>query len=332
MFRNMDQWDKALGLLSIAAFVYSGRDWLLLGAEGIPGLALELGGLALAIAFLWRQQSHAREEQRQLEEEMTDRDRMHAEEALRLRNAGRENLETFRSTLAHSLRMPIAIIQGYAELLSGDMVEDPETQMIYLGKIIQRSRDMSDIVSRQLSSVPGESMTLACSEIDLLELVRQAAADMQTAAQEQRVSIQVLSQEEHLMVEMDAFLLNRTLFNLLENSLKYMGRPGAVTIRVLEEDADTVSILVQDDGMGLSPEEVSRVFEMNYQGSNVGKKQGRGHGLFLVKRAVEAHGGTVSAQSSPGRGMRVALKLPRRQAPDKTVEPGTRKEAAIVTE
>lgn len=137
------------------------------------------------------------------------------------------------------------------------------------------------------------------------------------------MSIQVLSQEERLPVEMDAFLLNRTLFNLLENALKYMGRPGVVTIRVLEEDGETVSIVVQDDGMGLSPEETARVFERNYQGSNGGR--GEGHGLFLVKRAVEAHGGTVSAQSSPGRGMRVALKLPRRQPPEKTEE---EKEAA----
>lgn len=326
MLRNMDQWDKALALLSMVAFAYSAGRWLLLGIAGLPGLALELAGLALAAALLWRRERHAQEVRRYLTAEMKGRDRQHAGEILRLRDAGREELETFRSTLAHSLRMPIAIIQGYAELLSGSVVEDPETQAAYLDKIIQRSRDMSDIVSRQLSAAPGDQITLSCTEIDLLELVRQAASDIQTAAQEQQVSIQVLSQEERLPVEMDAFLLNRTLFNLLENALKYMGRPGVVTIRVLEEDGETVSILVQDDGMGLSPEETARVFEMNYQGSNGGR--GEGHGLFLVKRAVEAHGGTVSAQSSPGRGMRVALRLPRRQPPAKTEEVREEKTAA----
>lgn len=323
MLRNMDQRDKALALLSVVAFAYSAGHWLPLGIAGLPGLGLELAGVALAAALLWRRERRAREARRRLTAEMKSRDRQHAEEILRLRGAGREELETFRSTLAHSLRMPIAIIQGYAELLSGSVVEDPETRMAYLDKIIQRSRDMSDIVSRQLSAAPGDQISLSCTEIDLLELVRQVASDIQTAAQEQQVSIQVLSQEERLPAEMDAFLLNRTLFNLLENALKYMGRPGVVTIRVLEEDGETVSIVVQDDGMGLSPEETARVFEMNYQGSNGGR--GEGHGLFLVKRAVEAHGGTVSAQSSPGRGMRVALKLPRRQPPEKTEE---KKEAA----
>lgn len=312
MLRNMDQWDKALALLSAAAFAYSARRWLLLGVSGLSGLALELAGAALAAALLWRRERHAREARRRLTAEMKSRDCQHAEEVLRLRNAGREELEIFRSTLAHSLRMPIAIIQGYAELLSGSVVEEPETQALYLDKIVQRSRDMSDIVSRQLSAAPEDPMALTCTEIDLLELVRQVASDMQTAAREQGVSIQVLSQEDRLPVEMDAFLLNRTLFNLLENALKYMGRPGVVTIRVLDEGGETVSILVQDDGMGLPSEEVGRIFEKDYQGSNGGS--GRGHGLFLVKRAVEAHGGTVSARSNPGRGMRVALTLPRRQA------------------
>lgn len=327
MLRNMDQWDKALALLSIVAFAYSAGRWLLLGIAGIPGLALELAGAALAAALLWRRERHAREARRHLTAEMKDRDRRHAEEILRIRKAGRGELETFRSTLAHSLRMPIAIIQGYAELLSGSVVEDAETRMAYLDKIIQRSRDMSDIVSRQLSAAPGAQITLTCTEFDLLELVRQVASDIQTAAQEQQVSIQVLSQEERLPVEMDAFLLNRTLFNLLENALKYMGRPGVVTIRVLEEEGETVSILVQDDGLGLSPEETARVFEMNYQGSN--GRRGEGHGLFLVKRAAEAHGGTVSAQSSLGRGMRVALRLPRRQSPVETEEAREEEAAAV---
>lgn len=319
MLKNMDKRDKALAVLAGAAFAYSCRRWLAQGLPGFPGLALELAGIALLIGLLRRRERHAQEVRRHLMSEMRSRDRRHAEELQRLREAGRGKLETFRSTLAHSLRMPIAIIQGYAELLIGSVVEDPETQLAYLEKIAQRSRDMSDIVSRQLSAAPEDQLAISCTEIDLLGLVRQAAADMQAAAKEQQVSIRVLSQAEYLPVEMDAFLLNRILFNLLENALKYMGRPGAVTIRVLEKGG-TVSILVQDDGMGLPPEEAARVFEMNYQGSNGGK--GQGHGLYLVKRAVEAHGGTVSAQGGPGQGMRVTLTLPSRQPPAKRQDPG----------
>ena len=105
----------------------------------------------------------------------------------------------------------------------------------------------------------------------------------------------------------DAYLLNRVLFNLLENALKYMGRPGVITIRIRRQ-GDSVSLLVQDDGMGLPSEETAHIFEPNYQGSNhVG---GQGYGLYLVRRAIEGHGGTVSAQSAPGRGLGISMTLP----------------------
>ena len=105
----------------------------------------------------------------------------------------------------------------------------------------------------------------------------------------------------------DTYLLSRVLFNLLENALKYMGRPGAITIRVLKLESNA-SILVQDDGLGLPAEETAHIFEPNYQGSNhVG---GQGYGLYLVRRAIEGHGGTVSAQSAPGRGMGISITLP----------------------
>ena len=105
----------------------------------------------------------------------------------------------------------------------------------------------------------------------------------------------------------DTYLLNRVLFNLLENALKYMGRPGVITIRILRQ-GDSASLLVQDDGLGLPAKETAHIFEPNYQGSNhVG---GQGYGLYLVRRAIEGHGGTVSAQSAPGRGLGISMTLP----------------------
>ena len=108
-------------------------------------------------------------------------------------------------------------------------------------------------------------------------------------------------------MQADTYLLSRVLFNLLENALKYMGRPGAITIRVLKLESNA-SILVQDDGLGLPAEETAHIFEPHYQGSNhIG---GQGYGLYLVKRTIENHGGTVSAQSAPGRGMGISITLP----------------------
>ena len=169
---------------------------------------------------------------------------------------------------------------------------------------------MTDVMSRQFSS--GERFgQLSYSEIDLIDLVSQAAADIRTAAAEQGVSVQVVSQEVQLMAQVDSYLLNRALFNLLENAIKYMGRPGIVTIRVVQK-GDQVDIQVRDDGLGLAEEEATHIFEANFQGSN--RVRGQGYGLYLVKRTVEAHGGAVSAESGLGRGMSITLTLPLRPA------------------
>ena len=101
MLRNMDQRDKALALLSVVAFAYSAGHWLPLGIAGLPGLGLELAGVALVAALLWRRERRAREARRRLTAEMKSRDRQHAEEILRLRGAGREELEHAYAVTIH---------------------------------------------------------------------------------------------------------------------------------------------------------------------------------------------------------------------------------------
>lgn len=219
-----------------------------------------------------------------------------------------QEMERFRSTLSHSLRMPISIIQGYADLLADGMVEDPEVQKEYLGKISARAQYMSDVIRRQRVGGEGLNRTkLVFDSVDLLELVGQVVRDMKTAAEEVDVRLQVLSSERELVVTADSYLLNRVFYNLLENSMKYMGRPGRITIRLARQEG-TVVVQVQDDGLGMESGEVEHIFEKNYQGSN--RVSGQGFGLFLVKESVEAHGGSVSAKSAPGQGMGITLRIP----------------------
>jgi signal transduction histidine kinase len=208
--------------------------------------------------------------------------------------------------------MPVAIIQGYADLLADGVVTDPDTARDYLQKIRQRAQYITEVMSREFSGTEtADTKQLSYSSFDLLELVRQAAADMRTSASDWTVNIQVIAPVDSLTITADAHLLNRMLFNLLENSFKYMGRPGTVTIRVMPE-GDAVTIIVQDDGLGLPSNEVEHIFERQYQGSNhVG---GQGYGLYLVKRTIECHGGTVSANSNPGQGLRITMRLPMQPA------------------
>ena len=198
---------------------------------------------------------------------------------------------------------------------------DEAVRREYLEKIVQRSQYITDMMSRQFSAETVlDSSRLSCTRMDLLQLVRRAAEDMQAAAAEQGVTIQVVSGGDQLPMVADAYLLNRVLFNLLENSLKYMGRAGVVTILVRQQGEQAV-LQVRDDGMGLSAAETAHIFELRYQGSN--RAGGSGHGLYLVRQTVEAHGGTVSAESDLGRGMRITLQFP--------LQPALTKEDATVS-
>ena len=298
----MKEKDGILTVLVCGAFLGSCGLWLTAGTAGIPGLSA---------AVLLRRRKRMQAAERQDYAAALETRELEYQEAMKNQAvSSRRELEAFRSTLSHSLRMPVAIIQGYAELLEGDVITDPEVRREYLGKIVQRSQYMTDVMSRQFST-DGLFNQLTYSEIDLMDLVRQAAADIRTAASEQGVSVQVVSQEDHLMVQVDSYLMNRVLFNLLENAVKYMGRPGSVTIRVVRK-GEQVDIQVRDDGMGLPEEETAHIFEANFQGSN--HVRGQGYGLYLVKRTVEAHGGAISAQSGLGRGMGITLTLPLRPA------------------
>lgn len=310
----MKKTEQTLTLLTAAAILCGGGLWIAelvtVGASAYIYLGLACAAAAvILLAALWlsyRRRLDAQEQRRR--EALDAMEKKYAQALDEVQARSRAEMDSFRSSLTHSLRMPVAIIQGYAELLTSGVITDMDIAMEYLQKIIQRSQFMTEAISRQSSAAEvADSSKLAYTDLDLMELVRQAAADMQTAAADQGVKIQVVSPEERLPMRADAYLLNRVLFNLLENALKYMGRPGVITLRVLRQEG-TVSILVQDDGMGLATEETARIFEPHYQGSN--HMGGQGYGLYLVKRAIENHGGTVAAQSAPGLGMRISMTLP----------------------
>ena len=310
----MKKSETALILSTAAAMLVGGCLWMIelcqSGTSPVEylGLVCTVAAAGLLAALWYTRRSHLAAQEQCRREELAALEQEHAKALEEMRSQNLTEMDAFRSSLSHSLRMPVAIIQGYAELLSSGVIADPNVATEYLEKIIQRSQYMTEAISRQFSeSDTVDSSKLIFSDLDLIALVRQAAADMQTAAQDQGVKIQVISSEERLPIRADTYLLNRVLFNLLENALKYMGRPGVITIRVLRQEANA-SILVQDDGLGLPSGEIDRIFDPHYQGSNhIG---GQGYGLYLVRRAIEGHGGTVSAQSAPGRGMGISMTLP----------------------
>ena len=215
----------------------------------------------------------------------------------------------FFSEISHSLRMPVSIIQGYAEMMqNGDL--DPVTESEYINKIVLHTHRISDTLSNHLDGTTKDTVAESPkTSIDLISAVKNQLNDLAPTAESYGVSLQLVAFEESLPVSADPRLLRRILFNLAENSFKYMGREGMVTVLIAKEE-NMVRVTVRDDGLGLPEKEVEQLFEANFRGSNSSNEKGSGYGLYLVKQAVESQGGCISASSQPGRGMSISFQLP----------------------
>lgn len=248
---------------------------------------------------------HIQEAQRQGEENAA-RIREEAEDA---QKKTKEKLAAFYSKASHSLRIPISVIQGYADLLESGLIQDENVRREYLNKIRERTEYMNNALSQLLTEARLQADFSIClwEHFDLIELLQKAIADMQDAAQKLGIRIELSSEYLRLPFEGDRTRLMRSFYNILENSLKYMKAAGRITVTV--SVADNQALLVfKDTGAGMDREEAEHIFELNYRGSN--STQGNGMGLYLVYVTAIAHHGSVTARSSPGNGMTILLLLP----------------------
>jgi PAS domain S-box-containing protein len=237
-------------------------------------------------------------------------ERLRAEEALR--EADRRKTD-FLATLSHELRNPLAPIRNALELLrrSGPnttagraSLDIMERQVSHMVRLIDDLLDLSRITRDRLD--------LRKSRVDLGNVIHQAIETCQEAADRSGQTIELSLPADVVHLDADPVRLVQVFSNLLNNACKYSTRPGRIRV-VASVAGGTVEVAIVDEGMGIPPEALGRVFEMF---SNAGTAAGRardslGIGLALVKRLVELHGGNVEARSAgPGHGSEFIVRLP----------------------
>ena len=231
------------------------------------------------------------------------------EEAEEYQKKTKEKLAAFYSKVSHSLRIPISVIQGYADLLESGLIQDENVRHEYLSKIRERTEYMNNALGQLLTEarLQADFSIGLWEHFDLLELLQKVISDMEDAAQKLGIRIELSSELRKLPFEGDRTRLTRSFYNILENSLKYMNTAGKITVTVSVAD-NQVLIVFKDSGAGMEREEAEHIFELNYRGSN--SVQGNGMGLYLVYVTAIAHHGSVTARSSPGNGMTILMLLP----------------------
>jgi signal transduction histidine kinase len=212
--------------------------------------------------------------------------------------------------IAHELRNPLAVLQGTLEAVV-DGVYPPTTENLEpaLDQVRTLNRLVEDL--RLLALVDAGELPLARQPLDPLPLLRRVAEAYRVPMQEKGLIFEVALPESLPPVSADADRLTQVVGNVLGNAVKYVPEGGRVLLRAGEEEGGVV-VEVVDDGPGLRPEEYEHLFERFWRGepSRSRATGGSGLGLAIARWVVEAHGGRIWGEPSPGGGLTIAFWLP----------------------
>jgi signal transduction histidine kinase len=212
--------------------------------------------------------------------------------------------------VAHDLRTPLTRLRAGAELALGEG-GDPAHVREALGEAIEESDRVLGMLTTLMDITEAETgaMRLHRSVEDLGSIAREAIDLYDLVSSERGVHI-VTRLTPGVLVSVDRARIRQVCANLLDNALKYTAPGGHVDVTVTS-DASMGVLSVGDTGMGISPEDLPRVWDRLYRGDRSRTERGLGLGLSLVKAVVEAHGGQVRLQSEVGVGSTFEVKLPR---------------------
>lgn len=218
----------------------------------------------------------------------------------------------FVSTVSHDLRSPLTLMRGYATMLemAGDLNEQ---QKNYARMIVQGVDNMARLVNNLLDLGRIDfGVGLQVESIPVLDILERVTGSLQMQAKQKEISLGVeIPKDLPHAIEADAALLQQALYNLVENGLKYTSPGGTVTIH-LQTSPSELTFAVQDSGIGIPANDLPRLFEKFYRGTNreALAQRGTGLGLAIVKSIAERHGGSVWVESELGKGSTFHLKIP----------------------
>ena len=212
--------------------------------------------------------------------------------------------------VAHDLRTPMTRLRGMAETALAS--NDPATLREALADVLEESDRVIAMLSTlmDISEAETGAMALRREPADIADLIRQTVDLYEDLAEDRGLRIETGTTGD-LTIPVDRNRMRQVLANLLDNAVKYTPRGGEVRIGASRE-ADDVRVTVADTGIGIPADELPRIWERLYRGDKSRSERGLGLGLSFVKAIVEAHGGRVSVQSTPGAGTRFELRLPAR--------------------
>jgi signal transduction histidine kinase len=223
----------------------------------------------------------------------------------------------FVATVSHDLRSPLTLVRGYATMMQ--MVgELNEQQKGYARKILGGIENMSRLVNNLLDLGRIEAgIGLQLERVVVSNLIDEVVSSLQLQASQKEINltVEIPAETVGLAIEADRALVQQAFYNLVENAIKYTPVNGQIRLR-LDPRPATVILQVIDNGIGIAPIDLPRLFEKFYRSGRreAYQQRGSGLGLAIVKSIIERHNGRVWVDSTLGKGSSFSMELPLRQA------------------
>ncbi len=217
------------------------------------------------------------------------------------------------SNITHELKTPIATVSVAIEALkSFNALHDPARTKEYLDISSNELQRLSMLVDKvlKLSMFEKHQVELREEPFNLQQLVEEVVASMRLQFEKYHAEVSVQVQGDHFEIMADRLHITSVIFNLLDNALKYSKEDPAIRIE-LKELTDTIELCVADNGIGISPEYQTKIFEKFFRvpAGNTHNVKGYGLGLSYVAYVVQRHDGKIQVESQPGVGSRFTIKL-----------------------
>lgn len=221
-----------------------------------------------------------------------------------------QHVSQFSADTAHELRTPLTIIQGELELIQA-AADLPEHFRAALTAMLQETMRLGRIVESlitlsRMGSFWGKQAHLP---VDLREITTETVEQMHLLAEDKDIVLECAAGDT-VTIMADRNRLKQVLVNLIDNAVKFTPPGGRVTVS-LTSSATTATLIVADNGIGISPEHHTAIFDRSYRIGGGGGELGAGLGLAIAKSICAAHGGRIELTSMPGHGATFRVELPR---------------------
>ena len=220
--------------------------------------------------------------------------------------------QEFVANVSHELRTPLSLIKGYVETLLDGAKDNPQVAVKFLQTIDRNAERLKLLIEDllTLSELESGKIQLDLQPVALRPLIEKVIGDFKSRAEAKQVRL--IDEAAEVRVRADARRLEQVLCNLIDNAIKYGRHQGTVSVRTRAAKGHQIEVSIQDDGPGIPPESLERIFERFYRVDKARSREqgGTGLGLSIVKHIVQNHGGKAWAKSEFGRGSVFCFTVP----------------------